>query len=69
MAHPGRGEPFSIRPLAQASGVKVGVIEKLLSGRQSTADVNDAIALAETVGVAINVLFAPPASPGAVREG
>jgi hypothetical protein len=63
MAHPGRCEPFSIRTLSQASGVKVGVIEKLLTGRQATADVDDAIALAEALGVAINPLFAPPAEP------
>lgn len=63
MAHPGRVEPFSVRTLAKATGVGQGVIEKLLTGRQSTADVDDAIALAEALGVAINPLFAPPSSP------
>lgn len=63
MAHPGRVEPFSVRTLAEASGVGQGVIEKLLTGRQSTADVDDAIAIVETLGVAINPLFAPPSSP------
>ncbi|WP_409351092.1 helix-turn-helix domain-containing protein [Streptomyces leeuwenhoekii] len=67
MAHPGRCEPFSIRALADASGVKQGVIEKLLTGRQRTADVDDAIALAEALGVAINPLFAPPPSPDPSR--
>jgi transcriptional regulator with XRE-family HTH domain len=63
MLNPGRCESFSVRTLAETSGVSVGVIDKLLAGRQSTADVNDAIALAETLGVAINPLFAPPPSP------
>ncbi|WP_408996599.1 helix-turn-helix domain-containing protein [Streptomyces europaeiscabiei] len=63
MLNPGRCESFSVRTLAEASGVSVGVIDKLLAGRQSTADVDDAIALAEALGVAINPLFAPPSSP------
>ncbi|MFD5491527.1 hypothetical protein ACFWH4_00960 [Streptomyces sp. NPDC127091] len=63
MANPGRGESFSVRTLAEASGVKPGVIEKLLTGRQRTADVLDATALAETLGVAILILFAPAPSP------
>jgi transcriptional regulator with XRE-family HTH domain len=67
MLNPGRGESFSVRSLAEASGVSQGVIEKLLTGRQRTADVLDAIALAEALGVAINVLFAAPASPNSIR--
>jgi transcriptional regulator with XRE-family HTH domain len=63
MANPGRGESYSVRTLADDSGVSPGVIEKLLTGRQRTADVLDATALAESLGVAILVLFAPPASP------
>jgi transcriptional regulator with XRE-family HTH domain len=67
MLNPGRCESFSVRSLAEASGVKPGVIDKLLAGRQRTADVEDAIALADTLGVAINPLFAPPASPDSKR--
>ena len=63
MQFPGRGESFSVRTLAEASGVGRGVIEKLLTGRQPTADVDDATALAETLGSAIFPLFAPPSSP------
>ncbi|MFE2832265.1 helix-turn-helix domain-containing protein [Streptomyces mirabilis] len=63
MLNPGRCESFSVRTLAEASNVSVGVIDKLLAGRQSTADIEDAIALSEALGVAINPLFAPPASP------
>ena len=67
MLNPGRCESFSVRTLAEASGVSAGVIEKLLTGRQRTADVVDAIALAEALGVAINPLFAPPSSPNPSR--
>ncbi|MEV0556324.1 helix-turn-helix transcriptional regulator [Streptomyces sp. NPDC050597] len=63
MLNPGRCESFSVRTLAEVSGVSVGVIDKLLAGRQSTADVDDAIALSEALGVTINPLFAPPSSP------
>lgn len=63
MLNPGRGESFSVRSLAEESGVGKGVIEKLLAGQQRTADVLDAIALAEALGVAILVLFAPRSSP------
>lgn len=63
MEFPGRGKPFSVRSLAKESGVGEGVIEKLLTGRQSTADVDDATALTEAVGSAIFPLFAPPSSP------
>ena len=67
MLNPGRCESFSVRTLAEASSVSAGVIEKLLTGRQRTADVVDAIALAEALGVAINPLFAPPSSPNPSR--
>lgn len=63
MTFPGRGRSFSIRDLAEESGVSKGVIENLLAGRQDNADVDDATALAEAVGSAIFPLFAPPASP------
>jgi transcriptional regulator with XRE-family HTH domain len=67
MQNPGSLVPFSIRSLAEASGVKRGVIERLLNGTQRTVDVDDAIALAEAFGVAINPLFAPPPSPVSSR--
>lgn len=62
MEFPGRGQSFSVRALAKESGVSEGVIDKLLAGRQSTADVDDATALTETLGSAIFPLFAPPSS-------
>jgi transcriptional regulator with XRE-family HTH domain len=67
MQNPGPLVPYSIRTLAEASGVKRGVIERLLNGTQRTVDVDDAIALAEALGVSINPLFAPPASPDQIR--
>lgn len=67
MQFPGRGQSFSVRTLAKESGVSEGVIDKLLTGRQDNADVDDATALAETLGSAIFPLFAPPSSPDSNR--
>jgi transcriptional regulator with XRE-family HTH domain len=67
MKFPGRGQPFSVRTLAEASGVSAGLIDKLITGKQDNADVDDATALAEAVGSAIYPLFAPPASPDPSR--
>lgn len=63
MQYPGRGQSFSVRTLAEASGVSAGLIDKLITGKQGNADVDDATALAEALGSAIYPLFAPPASP------
>ncbi|MFF7329748.1 helix-turn-helix domain-containing protein [Streptomyces sp. NPDC008150] len=63
MQFPGRGQSFSVRALAEESGVSQGLIDKLLTGRQDNADVDDATALAEALGSTILPLFAPPASP------
>lgn len=63
MENPGRGKPYSIRTLADASGVGRNTVAKLASGEQDSADVNDAHALVEALGVGILVLFMPPTSP------
>jgi hypothetical protein len=63
MDHPGRGVPYSVRTLAEASDCKPGLIEKLLTQRQKTADMKDAHSIVEALGVTLNVLFAPPVSP------
>jgi hypothetical protein len=63
MEHPGRGKPYSIRTLAEASGCGRGLVEKLADGRQRTADMDDAHSLVEALGVALLVLFAPSPSP------
>jgi len=67
MQFPGRGQSFSVRTLAEASGVSAGLIGKLLTGEQDNVDVDDATALAEAVGSTIFPLFAPPASPEPIR--
>ncbi|PAU47384.1 hypothetical protein CK936_19055 [Streptomyces albireticuli] len=64
MHHPGRGTPFTVRSLAQAVGLSHhSTIGHLLSGRQVDCDPAIAHAIAEAVGVAVLVLFAPPPSP------
>lgn len=63
MKHPGRGIPFGYDSLAESSGCGSGLIEKLATGRQKTADMGDAHSLVESLGVALLVLFAPQASP------
>lgn len=63
MDHPGRGVPYSVRTLAEVSECAAGLIERLLTGRQKTAPMNDAHSLTEALGVAVLVLFAPSPSP------
>lgn len=63
MKNPGRGTPYGYDTLAKASGCGRGLIEKLATGRQKTAAVNDAHALVEAFGIPILFLFMPKASP------
>ncbi|MFF4536611.1 hypothetical protein [Streptomyces aureus] len=63
MKNPGRGAPYGYDSLAEASGCGRGLIEKLATGKQKSADVNDAHALVEAFGVALLFLFAPRPSP------
>jgi hypothetical protein len=63
MKNPGRGAPYGYDSLAKASGCGPGLIEKLATGRQKTADMEDAHSLVEALGVALLVLFMPPSSP------
>lgn len=63
MKNPGRGAPYGYDSLAEASGCGPGLIEKLATGRQKTADMEDAHSLVEALGVALLVLFMPSASP------
>lgn len=66
MASPGTGKPYSVRTLAKASGCSPALIQKLASGKQDNADMDDAHALVEALGVAILVLFTPPVTPNCV---
>jgi transcriptional regulator with XRE-family HTH domain len=63
MKAPGRGVPYTVRDLAEASGVARSQIGRLLTGDLGSLDVNDAHAVAEALGVAVLVLFMPPVSP------
>ncbi|MBZ6290323.1 helix-turn-helix domain-containing protein [Streptomyces olivaceus] len=63
MGNPGRGKPYSIRTLAEASGVNRNTVEKLANGTQKSADVGDAHSLVEALGVTVLVLFMPASSP------
>ncbi|MDG9701728.1 hypothetical protein [Streptomyces sp. DH37] len=64
MEHPGRGTPYSTRTLAEEVGLTHhSLIGHLLNGVRKDCDMETAHRIAEAVGVAVLVLFAPPASP------
>ncbi|MFF7308104.1 helix-turn-helix domain-containing protein [Streptomyces sp. NPDC008137] len=63
MKSPGRGVPYTVRSLAEASGVSRSQVGHLVSGKRRSLDVNEAHAVAEALGVAVLVLFMPPSSP------
>jgi hypothetical protein len=66
MEHPGRGAPYSTRTLAAAATLRNHhLVHRLLDGKhpQETCDMDEAHRIAEALGVAVLVLFAPPASP------
>jgi len=63
MKSPGRGVPYTVRDLADASGISHSQIGRILTGDLDNLDVNDAHAVSEALGVAVLVLFVPPVSP------
>lgn len=63
MEYPGRGAPYSVRSLADRSGVSRTQVGNLLIGRKLDLEVVDAHRISEALGVAVLVLFAPPSSP------
>ena len=64
MQHPGRGTPFTVRSLANEIGLSHhSLVGHLLSGQRKDCEAGVAHDIAEAVGVAVLVLFAPPASP------
>ena len=63
MAHPGRGAPFSVRTLAEASGVSRSQVGRLVSGELPDLPVHEVHRISEALGVAVLVLFMPPSSP------
>lgn len=62
MEHPGRGESYSIRDLANTARVTKSKIERLVRGDLDWLDVNEAHRVVEALGVTVLVLFVPPAS-------
>lgn len=64
LQYPGRGTPYSVRSLAREAGLRHhSLIGHLLTGERTDCDRDVAHDIAEAVGVAVLVLFAPPASP------
>lgn len=68
MEHPGRGTPYSTRTLAAVVGCHHSKIGRLLDGTTETSEMDEAHSIAEAVGVALLVLFAPPASPRRIKS-
>jgi hypothetical protein len=62
MDNPGRGKPYSIRNLAEATSVSRTQIGGLLSGSKIDLEMGDAHSVTQVLGVALLVLFAPSAS-------
>jgi len=68
MQYPGRGAPYTVRSLAEAVGLRHhSLIGHLSSGARTDCDATTAHRIAEAVGVAVLVLFAPPAAPNATE--
>lgn len=63
MESPGRGTPYTVRDLAEVSGVSRSQVGRLLTRDLDNLGVNDAHAISEALGVAVLVLFMPPVSP------
>lgn len=63
MEHPGRGAPYTIRALADATGISRSQVGRLASGDLPDLPVNEAHQISEALGVAVLVLFMPPSSP------
>lgn len=63
MLNPGRGKEYSVRGLAETVGCAHSTIGHLLTGERGSCGADTAHRIAEAVGVALLVLFAPPASP------
>jgi transcriptional regulator with XRE-family HTH domain len=63
MKHPGRGTSFEPEELAKKVGISRSQMYRILSGQVVDLPVNEAHAVAEALGVAVLVLFMPPASP------
>lgn len=63
MEHPGRGQSYTVRGLAEATGISRTQIGRLVKGHQPDLGVNEAHRVAGALGVGVLVLFIPPPSP------
>ncbi|MFZ3592238.1 helix-turn-helix domain-containing protein [Streptomyces sp. BH104] len=63
MKTPGRGAPYDPPELAEAVGISRSQMYRIAAGEVLTVPVGQAHSIAEALGVAVLVLFAPPASP------
>lgn len=69
MEHPGRGAPYSTRTLAAAANLRHhSLVHRLLDGTKESCEMDDAHGISDAVGVALLVLFAPPASPSSTNS-
>lgn len=62
MDHPGRGDPYTVRSLADAAHCKPATIGHLLAGRYRRTETETANRIAETLGCTPATLFTPSAS-------
>lgn len=69
MESPGRGVRYSVRQLARASGVSRSQVGHLRSGQRDSLEEDQAVAIAEALGVKVLVLFVPPPSLPQGRTG
>lgn len=63
MKTPGRGAPYEPPELAEVAGVSRSQMYRIVAGEVSSVPVEQAHSIAEALGVAVLVLFAPPSSP------
>lgn len=63
MKTPGRGIPYEPPELAEVTGISRSQMYRIVAGEVPAIPVEQAHAIAEALGVAVLVLFMPPASP------
>lgn len=68
MERTGSGSPISIRDLAAAVGIPHGTVGNLLSGYQESVPADTAHRIANAIGVAVLILWAPPSTPALVTN-
>lgn len=62
MDHPGRGEPYTVRSLAEAADCAPATIGHLLAGRQKATATPKARRITEALGCTHSTVFLSPAS-------